>query len=120
MTSNQQNGEPRKGDRLSGVIDQTNNPSPQLNQVIRGDDLIAAEWPVTRRETARVTLRRYKDRWLVDLRRWFRGDDGELRPSNKGISLAVEHLPQLADAIAFAMEEAHRRGFIGVKCSGTK
>jgi Transcriptional Coactivator p15 (PC4) len=76
------------------------------------DALVIDEWPVNKREFARVILRRFSGRWLVDIRRWYRGDDGELCPGNKGISLPIEHFPRLADGLGLALQQARDRGLI--------
>ena len=89
------------------------------NSRSESDDMIVAEWPINRRETARVTLALYKGAWLINLRKWFEGDDGEIRPG-KGLALGAKHLPRLAEAIAKALTEARARGIIAVDHEGDK
>ena len=47
-------------------------------------------------EEIRFTLREYKERHYFDLRLWFLPENGEeYRPSKKGLTLAVEFLPEM-------------------------
>jgi hypothetical protein len=60
------------------------------------EPIVIAEWPLSRGEIARVSIRSFKGTWLIDLRKWFDSGDGQLRAGPKGISLSVKHLPGLA------------------------
>ena len=71
-----------------------------------------AEWQKNTRETIRVSLSEYHGRAIIDCRQWYSGNDGELKPSPKGLSLAVSHLPALADAIGKAMDLARKHGLV--------
>jgi hypothetical protein len=75
------------------------------------DSVIVAEWPLNKAETARVAIERYKGVWLINIRKWYEGDDGELRPG-KGIALGVKHLPRLAESINKSLIIARERGLI--------
>jgi hypothetical protein len=71
------------------------------------EPLVIAEWWKNRRgESVRLTLNRYEGRNVVDLRTWYTGDDGKLKPG-KGFAAEVRHLPRLA--AAFAKAEAKAR-----------
>ena len=50
-------------------------------------------------ERLRVLKSHYKDRDRLDLRVWFVNQDGELRPTRKGINLPVERGEDLVAAI---------------------
>jgi len=51
-------------------------------------------------EEVRFSVREYKERQYLDLRLWFLSqNDGEYRPTKKGITLALEHLPELKKGI---------------------
>lgn len=51
-------------------------------------------------ETVYFTLREYKQRKYIDLRVFFQPKDGsEMRPTKKGITLALELLPELKKGI---------------------
>jgi len=48
-----------------------------------------------------LTLREYKERKYLDLRVFFRPKDGtELKPTKKGITVAIELLPELKKALS--------------------
>ena len=74
-----------------------------------GADLIVAQWPRNGRETIIVKLGEYQGNAIVDVRTWFDGGDG-LKPGRSGITLAVRHLPVLADAMAKALTMALASG----------
>jgi Transcriptional Coactivator p15 (PC4) len=78
-----------------------------------GDALIVAEWPVNEREVARVSIEKFKDARLINCRKWFRTENGELRPSKRGIALGVGHLPKLVEAFTGALSIARDRGLLG-------
>jgi hypothetical protein len=76
------------------------------------DPLIVAEWPLHRRERLRVSIEEFKGARLISVRKWFEADDGSWRPTSRGISLSIRHLPQLLEAIDNAHAIALERGLI--------
>ena len=44
-------------------------------------------------EEVRVSLYDFKGHRLVNIRVWYTGDDGEMRPGKQGITLRLEQLP---------------------------
>jgi hypothetical protein len=44
------------------------------------DDTVIAEWPLNRRERARISIEQFNGTWLINARKWFEADDGSLRP----------------------------------------
>ena len=82
------------------------------------EPLVIAEWWKNRRgESVRLTLNRYEGRNVIDLRTWYSGDDGKLKPG-KGFAAEVRHLPRLAAAFAKAEAKAHELALIGDKGAG--
>ena len=73
---------------------------------------IVSEWQKNNRETIRITLSKYQGRPIIDARQWYSGNDGELKPSPKGLSLAISHLPALAAGFADALDIARRHGLV--------
>jgi hypothetical protein len=57
-----------------------------------------------RGETVRIATSDFKGLDLIDLRVWYLGPDGELRPSAKGFAVKRELLPDLLDAVLTAAE----------------
>ncbi len=76
------------------------------------EPILIAEWPLSRGEIARVSIRSFKGTWLIDLRKWFETGDGQLRAGPKGISLSVKHLRRISVAMNEAIEVARSRGLI--------
>lgn len=50
-------------------------------------------------EEVRASVTVFKGKEYVDLRIYFKGDDGEYRPSKKGLALPLEILPELEEAV---------------------
>ena len=50
-------------------------------------------------EEVRVSLSTFKGREYADLRVYFKGGDGEMRPSKRGLTLCTALLPDLETAI---------------------
>ena len=69
------------------------------------EHLIAAIEKNTR-ESLRVTLDDFKGHRLVNMRVWFKANDGEMRPENSGIAIKIEKLEELLSALAKAKTEA--------------
>ena len=74
--------------------------------------IIVAEWDRNKREVIRVALDRYNGRHTVNVRVWYRDDDG-LKPGKTGITLALSHLPALAEALVAADRHSRELGLIG-------
>jgi hypothetical protein len=55
-------------------------------------------------EEIRVSLTVFKKKQYIDLRVYFKGDDGEYRPSKKGLTLSLDLLPDLEEAVEKARE----------------
>ena len=60
---------------------------------------IFAQIPTRHGEEVRIAFSPFKDKVYIAIRAWFTDNSGELRPSNRGINLAVAHLPAIAVAI---------------------
>lgn len=74
--------------------------------------IIIAEWDRNGREVVRVALDSYQGRTTINARVWFHDGDGSLKPTKTGITLAVKHLPALAEALANAENRARELGLI--------
>jgi hypothetical protein len=60
--------------------------------------IIIAEWPKNGRGNIRVSLGKFQANHTIDLLLWYSAEDGTLRPGNKGITVSVKHVRQLANA----------------------
>jgi hypothetical protein len=74
--------------------------------------ITVAEWSRNSRETLRVRLDCYNGQTIIDCRSWWTDQNGELRPGKSGLTLAVRHLPDLADALAKALAHARSTGLL--------
>lgn len=64
------------------------------------DFKLIGEIAKNKRDTVRVTLRKFKGCDLLDIRVWYRDPQmGELKPGPKGISLKVALLPDLLELL---------------------
>ena len=68
--------------------------------------------PKSRGEEVRIGLSSFKGRIFVAVRIWFRGDDGQMRPSNKGVNLPVDKLPELHGALDETLRAAISEGLV--------
>lgn len=64
------------------------------------------------REELRVSVETFKGVPLVNLRVWFRNEEGEWRPGKQGVALRIDRLPELRKALADAEAEAARQGLM--------
>ena len=63
-------------------------------------------------EEVQVSLTEYLGRDLVDIRTYYTDDEGEKKPTRKGISLSVDLFPALKDAVLKVEEVLQREGMI--------
>ena len=60
-------------------------------------------------ETVQLALRKYKGKQYIDLRVWFQPEGASnLIPSKKGISLYLEHLPELKKGMERLLKAADK------------
>jgi hypothetical protein len=57
-------------------------------------------------EQVQVALSKYKGKTYADLRIYFKADDGEYRPTKKGITVSLDLLPELGEAVTKLIEKA--------------
>ncbi len=61
---------------------------------------IIHRFPKNESEEVRFSIREYKDRQYLDMRIWFLPKEGsEYCPTKKGMTLSLEHLPEISRAI---------------------
>jgi Transcriptional Coactivator p15 (PC4) len=64
------------------------------------------------RESLRVTLDEFKGHRPINMRVWFKANDGEMRPGNSGIAIKIEKLEDLLSALAKAQSDARAAGWL--------
>jgi hypothetical protein len=63
------------------------------------DGRIIAEFMKNSRELIRVRLSEFRGRELIDIRTWYTGEDGEWKPSGKGVAFSSELYNELKEAV---------------------
>lgn len=94
------------------VLAQQEPPCNSLQEKSERDAGIIAEWPLKQHERLRVSIEHYKGAWLINVRKWYEAESGELQPGRHGIALAVKNLPRLAAALSEAVSVAREHGLI--------
>jgi hypothetical protein len=70
-------------------------------------------WKTRRRDIAIVvSLSPYEGHNLIDVREYFVGTDGCMRPSTKGLAMVVRRLPELSRSLRRALERARELGLL--------
>lgn len=62
------------------------------------EDIVIDKWRANKRELLQVKIRNFKGLTLIDIRRWYRDAEGNLRPG-KGISCKPDDLKRLWKAL---------------------
>jgi hypothetical protein len=74
--------------------------------------IIAQWWRNRGGEALRVQLTNYAGRDCVDVRCWYIGADGTLKPSAQGITCGIKHIPKFASVFALATRKAEELGLL--------
>jgi Transcriptional Coactivator p15 (PC4) len=74
--------------------------------------IVVAEWPRNEREVVRITLSRYKGHTSIDIRVWFRAEEGDFRASRRGISVRLAEISGVRKGLRKAHEIAVELGLI--------
>jgi Transcriptional Coactivator p15 (PC4) len=59
-----------------------------------------------------TTLSTYQDKNIVDVRQYFTNENGQLRPTGKGVAMGIGRLVELQAAIAKAVSKAKALGLL--------
>lgn len=74
-------------------ISETNTPPEEESRIVY-------TLPRNEGEEIHFTLRKYKNRYYIDLRLWFQQEgETEFAPTKKGISLPADRLPELKEGL---------------------
>ncbi|MCL5671230.1 MAG: transcriptional coactivator p15/PC4 family protein [Acidobacteria bacterium] len=60
---------------------------------------VVAEFEKNSRESVRAVLKTWNGRELFDIRVFYRNDAGEMKPTQKGLCLSLEKLPELQGVV---------------------
>lgn len=67
---------------------------------------VVHSFPKNPLEEVRASLTTFKRKQYVDLRIYYKGDDGEYHPSKKGLTISLDLLPDLEEAVRKLKEES--------------
>jgi hypothetical protein len=88
-----------------------NTRRPALDQPIE----VAKFFKNRRKDIIVVSLSTFEGRNLVDVRQFFTNEQGQIRPTSKGVAMVVLRLPELAAAINKALKQAQELGLLDDK-----
>jgi hypothetical protein len=96
------------------TVDDARNTKSELppTQAARSALVVIGEETLNSRDVLRVALDEYEGRRVVDCRKFYKREDGTLKPTRKGLTLAVERLPALAALITAALDRARADGLL--------
>jgi hypothetical protein len=72
----------------------------------------SADFAINQRECLRAELRQHRTHAAIDVRRWLRSPDGDLRATERGLALALRHLPAMKALIDAAVVQAQADGLL--------
>lgn len=75
------------------------------------DSLVISTFEKNKKEEVRVSLDTFHGRKLINIRVWYKGDDGEMKPG-KGLAVAVDRYKDLAGAILELGQHLKSNGLI--------
>ena len=84
------------------------NPKPST----AAPTIVVGETALNSRDVLRVSLGEYEGRRTIDARKFYRRDDGSLCPTPKGLTLALDRLPALAEMVSAALDRARADGLL--------
>jgi hypothetical protein len=100
----------RKSEQLGGELgSQANRTESNFQEQASAG---ALEFRLNAREVIRAEVSEFNGRQIFNIRRWFRADDGSMRPTAKGLACAVRHLPSLATLVEGALAQARAAGLL--------
>ncbi len=69
------------------------------------EDKVVSSFKRNPTEEVRATLKEFRGRRYLDLRIYYQDDQGEWKPTRKGVSLSTDFMPELKEAVV-ALEAA--------------
>jgi hypothetical protein len=65
-----------------------------------------------RKDVIVVSLSTYEGKNLVDVRQHYHNEQGQMRPTGKGVAMVVARLPELVAAVTRALAKAEELGLL--------
>lgn len=76
------------------------------------DDVVVAKFEKSKKEEVRVSVGAYYGRQIINIRVYFKDDDGSWKPGKQGIALSVERFKDLAGAVVQVGEHLKSKGIL--------
>lgn len=76
------------------------------------DSVVISTFEKNKKEEVRVSLDTFHGKKLINLRVWFKDDDGTMKPGKQGIALGVDRYKDLAGAILELGQHLKTNGLI--------
>jgi len=77
-----------------------------------GDDVVVAQFEKNKKEEVRVSVGSFHGRQIINMRVFYKDDDGTWKPGKQGLALSVERYKDLAGAIVQVGEHLKAKGLL--------
>jgi hypothetical protein len=77
-----------------------------------GDDVVVAQFEKNKKEEVRVSVGNFHGRQIINIRVYYKDDDGSWKPGKQGLALSVERYKDLAGAIVQVGEHLQTKGLL--------
>ena len=77
-----------------------------------GDDVVVAQFEKNKKEEVRVSVGSFHGRQIINMRVFYKDDDGSWKPGKQGLALSVERYKDLAGAIVQVGEHLKTKGLL--------
>ena len=75
-------------------------------------DIIVAQFEKNKKEEVRVSVGSFHGRQIINMRVFYKDDDGSWKPGKQGLALSVERYKDLAGAIVQVGEHLKAKGLL--------
>lgn len=76
------------------------------------DSILVAQFEKNKKEEVRVSIDTFHGRKLINIRVYYRDDDGTMKPGKQGIALSADQYKNLAGAILELGQHLESKGLI--------
>ena len=77
-----------------------------------GESILVAQFERNKKEEVRVSVDTFHGRKLINIRVYYKDDDGTMKPGKQGIALGVDRYKDFAGAILAAGQHLKTQGLI--------
>jgi hypothetical protein len=76
------------------------------------DDVVVAQFEKNKKEEVRISVGTFHGRKIINLRVYYKDDDGTWKPGKQGLAVSVERYKDLAGALLQVGEHLKTKGMI--------